>query len=613
MLKQRILEDLKKAVEDLGYDATDIVCSIPKSSEFGEYTTNVALQLAKQKEGSRKQNPVEIANEIVEKLKNLEANDYLERMEVVNGFINFYIKPEALLSSLHKVCDYSNLVNPEVELEGSDKKKIMVEYTDPNPFKAFHIGHLFTNTVGESLARLLEATGGDVKRVNYYGDVGMHVAKSIWGMIQKLEKEGITLKELEKKDLSERIEFLGQAYASGASAFEEDKTDEIKDLNRLVYIASQQYMAETSDYEPEIDYAKDIKLDHIKLKTVKNLYAKGRQWSLEYFETIYQTLGTKFDYYYPESTVGEFGIKTVKDHLEDGTFKESEGAIIFPGEQFGLHNRVFINSMGLPTYEAKELGLAIRKYQDFKYDQSIVITGNEINDYFKVLMMALSQIEPDLAKKTTHIGHGMLRMTEGKMSSRTGNVITFEWLYEEIKKQIEKLMEEKFSAEEKEQIIRIVSIGALKFTLLKHQPTSDFIFDLKASVSLQGDSGPYIQYSYARAKSVLRNAKFNYDLETPHSDVHPKEVDGELEKEERELLQKIEHFPTIVEDAALSLHPNIIATFLLEMSSLFNLFYQKHQIILGDKTELRLAITCAVAIVLKQGLYLLGIEAPERM
>lgn len=572
------MQDLQKAVKDLGYPAVDVVLSIPKNPQFGDYTSNIALQLAKQTSDDGKQTPGEIAKKI---LKKLGKQDFLDKVEVVNGFINFFIKNDVLMEKVSRIC--RNQI-----FEGGDlkNKKILVEFTDPNPFKEFHIGHVFSNSIGESICRLLEAQGALVKRADYFGDVGMHVAKSIWGM-KKLNP-----KNLEERSLPERIKFLGQAYALGAKAYEEDKEaqEEIKKINSGVYA--------------------HIKEADSQLGETEELFEKGRQWSLDYFETIYARLGTKFDYYYPESTVGEYGMQTVKEHLKDGIFEESQGAIIFPGEKYGLHRRVFINSLGLPTYEAKELGLAFKKHQDFRYDKSIVITGNEINEYFKVLLAALAQISPELARSTRHIGHGMVRVPSGKLSSRTGKVLTFERLFGEVRIKVADLMEKSptskgISGEEKQQIIDIVSIGAIKFALLKSSPHMDVVFDLEKSVSLEGDSGPYIQYTYARAKSVLKEANFNYSAVA---------VPEDLEKEERVLLQKIDYFDVFAEEAARNFAPHTLAEYLLNLAKAFNLFYQKHRIIRsGKKQQFRLALTCSVAAVLKQGLYLLGIKAPERM
>lgn len=608
MLKQQILKDLKEVVKKLGFQLTDIVISIPQNPAFGDYTTNLALQLAKRERIKGKQSPLEVAKEILEELG---KRDYLERAEVAGGgFINFFVKPKALMESLRQVCNQTAILK-------SKKEKVLVEFTDPNPFKEFHVGHLFSNSVGESLARLFEAKGFEVKRANYFGDVGMHVAKSIWGMRHKLAKEGLALKDLEQKTLRERVEFLGQAYTEGAEAYEQEKQteEEVKRVNLLIYIAAQQYMEETSDFKPQVSYRSLVTFDEEELKQIREIFENGRKWSLEYFETIYNILGTKFDYYYPESVVGEYGLKQVLEHIDDGIFEKSDGAVIFPAEKYGLHNRVFINSLGLPTYEAKELGLAFKKYQEYQYDRSIIVTGSEVNEYFKVLMMALSKIHPELAKKTIHIGHGMVRMLGGKISSRKGNVLTFEEIFEQVKDKVAILLADFDSKEEKERLLNTVSVGAIKFAMLKHQPGADSIFDIEKSVALEGDSGPYVQYTYARANSILRNAQINYQLDLPHADAHSIAVPASLETEERQILQKIEYFADTVEEAAAILHPNVIATYLLEVAALFNLFYQKHRILNApeDKKDFRLFLTCAVASVLKQGLNLLGIEAPERM
>ena len=612
MFKQKILEDLKRVVEDLGYKSTDTVISIPQNSTFGDYTTNLALQLAKLESSKSKQSPVEIANEIVDSVMGQESSKkYLEKAEVAGGgFINFFVKPESLMENLQQICNQAAILK-------SNNEKVLVEFTDPNPFKEFHIGHLFSNSVGESISRLFEAKGFEVKRVNYFGDVGMHAAKSIWGIQKKLEKDQISLADLEKRTLRERVEFLGQAYAEGAKAYEENKEicEQIKRINLLVYISAQQYMEETAKFQPQADYKSLVEFNEKELGAIRAIFEKGRKWSLDYFETIYALLGTKFDFYYPESIVGEYGLKEVLTHIDDKVFEKSDGAVIFPAEKFGLHNRVFVNSMGLPTYEAKELGLAFKKHQDYPYDRSIVVTGNEINEYFKVLLLALSKIYPELSKKTIHVGHGMVRMLGGKISSRKGNVLTFEEIFDAVKSKLEVLLADFEPKEEREHLLNQVCVGAIKFAMLKHQPADDTIFDVEKSVALEGDSGPYIQYACARANSILRKANINYQSNNPHVDSHSILPQIMLENEERQILQKLEYFGDIVEEAVKSLKPNAVASYLLELSAIFNLFYQKHRIVNAseDKKEFRLALTCAVSQVLKKGLYLLGIEAPERM
>ncbi len=614
MLKSRIIADLQKAVKDLGFEVIDIVLSIPKNPSFGDYSTNLALQLAKLDNGYSKQpastsdndnklkrgeNPQDIANQIVSNLGNL---SYLSHLEVKGGgFINFFIKTEDLIQNLGR----------PLEFKATDQgQKVMVEYTDPNPFKEFHIGHVFSNAVGESIARLFEASGATVFRANFFGDVGMHVAKAIFGIKQKLKEENLNFGGLEEKELTERIKFMGQSYVIGSTAYDNDPKaqDEIKRLNLLIFVAAQQYWQEEKDWKPRVDYRKYIeKIDEGELQEIQAMWVTGRKWSLDYFETIYAVLGTKFKGYYPESLTGEWGYDFVLEGLKKGIFEKSEGAIVYRGEKKGLHTRVFINKLGLPTYETKDIGNAPLKYSEFPYDKSIIVTANEISDYFKVVIEAMKEINPQLGEKTKHIGHGVVKLKDAKMSSRTGKILTFDELFETVKTKIESLLKE-FDVDEKEKVLNAVSIGAIKFAMLKHQPSGDTFFDIEKSVALEGDSGPYIQYSYARARSILKKSSEQLsDLGNLGSLT--------LEKEERQLLQKIEYFEGVVDEAKESMHPNVIATYLLELAADFNLFYQKHRIVDAedDKRMLRLSLTKTVADILKQGLNLLGIEAPERM
>src|SRR3989344_6465982 len=234
-------------------------------------------------------------------------------------------------------------------------------------------------------------------------------------MQRRIHDTRITIHDLEEKSLEKRIQFMGESYAESNRAYEEDEKakEEIASLNKKIFALD----AEVAD-----------------------IYSKGRGWSLEYFENIYKRLGAKFDFYYFEREVGETGLQLVKEYLDRGVFEKSDGAIVFPGEKYGLHRRVFINSEGLPTYEAKELGLAPTKYKNFPYDLSVIVTGSEIIDYFKVLIAALKEIYPSLAEKTRHVAHGMVRLAHGKMSSRTGEVMRAENLLDEVKRRALELM-----------------------------------------------------------------------------------------------------------------------------------------------------------------------------
>ena len=594
--------NLKKSLTKIGIKDLNIdyIVEHPANSDFGDYSTNIALTLTKQ----LKKNPMLIAEEIK---NNFPKTELIKKIEVIKpGFINFWIADVQLIKQLYKTAkdDFG------FELTYKDKK-VMVEYTDPNPFKEFHIGHLYSNSVGESIARIYGAIGGNVKRADYFGDVGMHVAKSVWGLIEKMKNEKVSIADLEKKLLPERIKYLGQAYALGVKNYENDKkiSEEIKDVNYLVYLCGQEYLKDNYHWTPQVDYQQYLRPEFMgQYKTVKEVYYSGKKWSLDYFEEIYKRLGTKFDYYYPESIVGEFGLKIVKENLKKGHFELSDKAVVFPGEKYGLHTRVFINSLGLPTYEAKELGLAFKKFEDFKYDKSIIVVGNEIKEYFKVLHKALLITSPELGKKTTNICTGMVRLPEGKMSSRTGNVITVAWMFDEIKNKLKEIMKsnDKIVKKELSEVEEIITVAAIKYSLLKNGIGQDIVFDLKESLTLEGNSGPYLLYTYTRCQSVLKKAKFNNEVMEQWSN---------LNNDELNVLRLINKFPEIVHQAAVQLAPNLIANYLYDLAQKYNYFYQKNKILESEEEtkKFRLMLTQAVGKVIKEGLYLLGIKTVERM
>ena len=478
-MNSSIITILKNSIQqaNLNYEI-EFDIEYPADLKHGDLSTNVAL-----KSGSS--NPRELANEIVEKLNNDEKlSSYVDKIEVAGpGFINFYLSDKYFLEQLDVI---NNKKDDFGKSDDQESKKVMVEYTDPNPFKEFHIGHLMSNTIGESISRLMAFSNNEVKRANYQGDVGIHVANSVWGLIQKMKEDGETLESLEKRELAERIKYLGQSYALGATNYKEDEEikQQINLLNKEIYEKT----------NPDIN----------------EIYNTGRQWTLDYFETIYKKLGTKFDYYFFESEEGSKGKALVEEYLDDKVFEKSDGATIFKGENYGLHTRVFINSMGLPTYEAKELGLAFAKYDKYPYDMSFIVTANEISEYFKVLLKALSLIDSELSEKTTHIAHGMMKLTSGKMSSRTGKIISGEDLINEVIDFVKEKMEDKAGEiVDGQPIEEIIAVAAIKYYVLKQNTNKDIIFDPKQSISVEGNTGPYLQYTYARAKSVLNKGDFD--------------------------------------------------------------------------------------------------------
>ena len=564
----KLIESAIKSLEEKGdFEIENISLEHPENMEHGDYSSNIAMVLAKQ----AKKNPLELAQSIADKI---EKTEEIEKVEAVApGFINFTLSKEFLASELEKISKEGDKYGKNDSLKG---KKIMVEFTDPNPFKEFHIGHLYSNIVGESLAKLFESAGATVQRVNYQGDVGMHVAKAIWGILQKKEE----FDALDSKEIRERVEFMGQAYAAGATAFEqnEEVKKEIAELNDKIFAAD---------------------------ASVKDVYEKGRTWSLEYFEEIYSRLGTKFDNYYFESEVGKIGQSLVEEGLKKGIFEKSKGAIIFPGEKYGFHSRVFINSKGLPTYEAKELGLAPTKYKDFKYDTSVIVTGSEIVEYFKVLIAALKEINPEIGEKTQHVAHGMVRIPEGKMSSRTGNVLTGEELLDAVKETAVKRMESS-DLKDKEDVAEAVSLAAVKHSLLKVSLGKDIVFDIEKSLSVEGNSGPYLQYTYVRCASIMREA----------GEITSSVKYSEFSKEERMLLRLLYRFPEVVIEATGKLSPHIISTYAFDLAQSYNNFYHTNPVLQAEKEEqkqFRLLLTSSVAQVLGTSMTLLGIRSLERM
>lgn len=531
-----IKNDIEKAIADalsaLGAAGVKFAVERPGEMEHGDYATNAALAAAK----VLKKNPKDVATELAQALEGKIAG--VKKIEVVGvGFINFAISGLTIKDIVHEAHGAGWGSNDLYK-----DKRIMVEYTDPNPFKEFHIGHLMSNAIGESIARVLEAAGAKVIRANYQGDVGLHVAKAIWGKQQKPEAS------------------WGDAYAYGSSEYEHHK-DAIDDINKKVY---------------ESD------------NSVAAMYEEGRNHSLGEFEKIYAILGTKFDKYFFESESWQIGLELVKKNTGK-VFEESEGAVVYKGEQDGLHTRVFVTKAGLTTYEAKDLGLLKLKEEAGEFDISITITASEQKEYFKVVLAAAKHIGEvaDIANKTMHITHGMMRFAEGKMSSRTGNVITGESL-------IADLTEEARGRQD-------VAIGAIKYTVLKSGNGKDIVFDPEKSLSLEGDSGPYLQYALVRTRSLLRKAA---DAEVV--DPEPSGP-GPLER-------LLVHFPEVVEHASREMEPHHVVTYLTEIASSFNSWYAGERFIVGGKVSRRtLAVIQAVENTLAQGLKVLGIPAPEEM
>ncbi|MCD5382122.1 MAG: arginine--tRNA ligase [Candidatus Pacebacteria bacterium] len=559
-MKSILEEAIKNALTELGLDHVDFVVEHPSDMAHGDYATNVAMVLAK-KAG---RNPRELAEDIIAALDGKVAA--VAQLELAGpGFINVHLTRDFFTEQIV-------YANKEGAQWGSNdiasETEVVLEYTSPNLFKPLHIGNLVGNIIGESLTRLFENAGATLYRLNYPSDIGPVVAKGVWG----LKYRGLN---------PDNIEDLGRAYVAGNEAYEAGgaQKEEIDAVNRALYAGDDD--------------------------ALNALRARGIATSRARLAEICTELGTHFDFEILESESGPIGSEIVKKHVDD-VFEVSDGAVVYRGEQVGLHTRVFINSQGLPTYEAKDLGnFTIKQKKYPNWTHSIIVTGGEQAEYFKVLYASIRALWPEAkAKNLEHIPTGFLTLTTGKMSSRKGNVLTGESLLAELKEAVQERAAAS-RAEDVEKLASQLAVGALKFQILKQKVGMNIVFDKGRALSFEGDSGPYVQYTHARISSLIQKA----DAEgiTAHYNTVP-DTTYAIEK-------FLYRFNEVTSMALEAREPHHLVTYLLEIASAFNTFYAQEKIADADDAyaPYKLALTQAVGQTIKNGLWMLGIEAPERM
>lgn len=569
-------------VETLGSDISRSVyfeVDITKDITKGDLYTNLPFVLSKKVN----RNPVAIAIDIQEFLKKTLDKAQVEKVEVAGGYVNFWVVKM-------QVDAPSIITHPEFT-----GKKLIFDYTDPNPMKEFHIGHLMSNTIGESITRLAELAGAEVRRYSYQGDVGRHIAVTIWGL---QFTEG-NWPDDEKISLTDKVKYLGAAYVAGNSRLTKlkEKGEESEE-----YLAA---IAEINEINKQVYDRSDAEINKV--------YDEGREWSLEKFEELYKILGTKFDFYFFESKSGPIGIEVVKAH-PDVFVPGEEGSIIFEGEKHGLHTRVFINKLGLPTYEGKEMGLTKMKWDVWPFDRSYVITANEQNEAFKVTSLASGIIMPEVEGKMFHVGHGMMKIVGAKMSSRTGKIIAGDALVEQMSAvSLEKMKEREIPEENKKDIAEAVGVAAIKFTILKQNFRKDIIFDPEKALALEGDSGPYVQYTAVRIKSLLRKAE--EALKAGATSVSDTPIVAESMLLQRTLLR----FEHMCYQAIDEMAPQHIAQYLIDLTSKFNSFYTNTKIVITDSAgkvsvDAKSVELCKTTLIfIERGLHTLGIKTVDQM
>lgn len=555
-----MIKELSQHIRDACVDLFDIEVDpelTRPEEQFGDFATNAALRLAP-KLGKP---PREIAEAIAEKL----SSQRIPAEVAGPGFVNICLSDKDLFDSAR-----DNKSDKPLESQTT-----VVEYSDPNPFKILHAGHLYTTLVGDAIANILEQAGADVHRANYGGDVGLHVAKSMWAILQDLGGEHP--EKLADIASEQKLKWLSQQYIKGNNAYEQDEhaKNAINQLNKRIY-----GLHEESD----------------KSSPFARIYWTCRQWSYDGFEDLYAKLKVEeFEKYYPESSVTKLGLETIRAHLGK-VYEESEGAVVFRGEESGLHTRVFITKSGIPTYEAKDVGLLLQKRKDYEFDRSVVITANEQAQYMQVVLASVAKFEPKLVDATIHLTHGMVKLAGGvKMSSRKGNFLTADEVLSAASKA---------TANTRGQEKPLVTLGAIKYAFLKNHIGGDIIYDAQESVNLEGNSGPYLQYALVRAKSILGKGHV--------SSAKGQEID-KLDKFERTLARKLGMYPEVFSVAAKELSPHHICTYLYELAQTFNRFYENSQVLNDPRSHIRLKLVESYAKTLEDGLRILGIPVLEKM
>lgn len=557
-IKQNITQALESVVDDPSLVEVDH----PADPSHGDWSCNYAMRIA----GKVKKDPREIADDIVQKLEGEDIQG-IKDIQVAKGtpFINFTVDWQKW-NEVGAILVEKDSYGTSSMLKG---KKIMVEYAHPNVFKAFHIGHLRNIILGESVIRLLENQSAEIIRTNYQGDVGMHIAKAIWAFSQVDPADY-------PPSADERAKLLGTCYVEGSTAFEENQQakKEITAINKKIYSGEDE--------------------------KINELWERGKKWSLDKFQEIYDRVYSSFERQYMESEAAELAIDKINEALEKNILKEDDNAVIFDGKKQGLDTRVFLNSEGLPTYEGKDLGLAYLEFSDWgNIDLCIHIVAVEQISYFKVIFKVLDLLDPKMFKdKQYHYAYEFVGLKSGKMSSRKGKVVLGEDVLDEAKKRIEKIASS--NAED-------IAVGAVKFSFLKISAFKYLSFDFDESLNFEGFSGPYLQYTYARAQSILKSHPFNSDFDLK---------EYVLNDEERAMVSWLSRFKEVVGESTSQLSPHYLCEYVFELAQRFNSFYKKHSVLQAQEDhikEIRIKLTAATAQVIKNSLNLLGIKVVDHM
>ena len=593
-LSQILTLPIQKAVHQLFDVSIDRVEFQITRKEFEGDITMVIFPLLKVIKG----NPIDIGTKIGNYL--VENVDEIIRFNVVSGFLNIVVSDDYYLTFFNEIKNNNSFGFAEVS---PNEKAIMVEYSSPNTNKPIHLGHVRNNLLGYSVAEIIKASGKKVYKTQIINDRGIHICKSMLAW-QKFGNGQTPESSSLKGD-----KLVGNFYVK----FDQEYKVQISEL-----IAQGKTEDDAKKLAPIILEAQQMLLDWEAGKPeVIQLWKTMNQWVYNGFAQTYKNLGVDFDSYYYESNTYLLGKEVVQFGLEKGIFeKEADGSVWIDLTPDGLDRKIVLRSDGTAVYMTQDIGTAIQRVKDFPDVGGMVYTvGNEQDYHFKVLFLILKKLGFDWAESLYHLSYGMVELPSGKMKSREGTVVDADDLMEEMTETAGKIATdlgklEGFSAEEKANLFKTIGLGALKYYILKVDPKKQILFNPEESVDFAGNTGPFIQYTYARIQSILRKADFDYQnviLSASEESLHPKE---------KELLKQIELYPEVIQNAANNHSPALVANYTYELVKEYNSFYQTVSI-LGEenrtKKVFRVQLSQKVADTIKSAFKLLGIEVPERM
>ena len=594
-IEQQIMSAAQAAVKALyGQDVPEKMVQLQKTrSEFEGNLTLVVFPFVKMAKKSPEQTGQELGEYLV-------ANcNAISKFNVVKGFLNLSISDDAWLSLLADIDKDDHYGEKSVD---ESSALVMIEYSSPNTNKPLHLGHVRNNLLGWSLAKIMEANGNKVVKTNIVNDRGIHICKSMlawlkWGNGETPETSG------KKGD-----HLIGDYYV----AFDKHYREEIKEL-----------VAQGMDEEQAKQEAPLIKEAHEMLvkweqndPEVRALWEKMNSWVYAGFDETYQKMGVKFDKIYYESQTYLKGKAKVEEGLAKGLFERHDDNSVWADlTNEGLDQKLLLRSDGTSVYMTQDIGTAEMRFQDYPIDKMIYVVGNEQNYHFQVLSILLDRLGFKWGKELVHFSYGMVELPNGKMKSREGTVVDADDLMQLMVEDAYKTSMElgKFddmTEEERREIARIVGMGALKYFILKVDARKNMLFNPEESIDFNGNTGPFIQYTYARIRSILRKAQ-----DIPSNQNTPSNL-STLNEKEVELIQKMSEYGTAVEQAGKDYSPSGIANYCYELTKVFNQFYHDYSILNEpdeQKKAVRLMLAKNVAKILKNGMALLGIEVPERM